>query len=369
MQSVPLFDCRLSEADLAVLHPVLTSGQLASGPNVAAFERDLGTYLGTAHVVALGDMTHALAIALQLSGVKPGDEVLTLAYNCLSSNTAISLAGGIPVWVDIDPATATMSLADCEVAITPRTKALVAYHVAGYPAPVAQLRAFCRAHGIAFVEDANNALGARSSGQLVGTGGDFAVFSFYANRQVNGIEGAALVCPDEHSAREASRLRRFGIDTSSFRDELGEINPRSDVARIGWSSPFNHVNATLARHKLRTLDERLARSRANANYLKERLAGINKVQHIAWSADSEPAFWTWLIRCQHRASVLSKLKARGVQCSKLHQANDIYTGFASRARDLPATRQFMTEVLALPCGWWLSTQDLEAIASGLADAV
>jgi len=338
--SIPLFDCRLDASDLAALEPVLASGQLAAGPNVAGLEQDLAAYLGGGHVVALGDMTHALTLALQLAGIGPGDEVLTLAYNCLSSNTAITHAGAVPVWVDIDPEQAVMSLADCEAALTPKTRALIVYHVAGYPAPLDALSAFCDAHHLALIEDANNALGARWNGRPVG----------------------------RMAAREAQRLRRFGIDMSTFRDRFGEINPASDVPRIGMSSPLNHVNATLARHRLQSLDERLTCNRSHAAWLDQALADVDGIRCIGWSDSADPAFWVGLIRCARRDQVLTALKQQGIHCSRLHHPNDGYTGFGSLSRDLPGTRSFISEVLALPCGWWLCARDLNRIADAVRDA-
>ena len=361
MDPILLFDCRPEAAALEALAPVMKSGQLAGGPNVAALESALAAYLQRPNVVALGDMTHALALALQLAGVGPGDDVLTLAYNCMSSNSAIAQVGATPVWIDIDAETATLSVADSEAAITSRTKALVVYHVAGYPAPLHLLRAFCDRHGIALIEDANNALAATLAGRPIGTFGDFAVFSFYANRQVNGIDGAVLVCPDAATAIEARRLRRFGIDTASFRDARGEISARSDIPRVGMSSPLNHVQATMALAHLRTLDDRIARNRHNVETLTTRLAGVEGLVPIQWAAEAQPAFWSWLVRCADRDGMLDKLKARGVQCSKLHQPNDVYSGFSSRTRALPGTARLMDEILALPCGWWLGPQDLQRL--------
>jgi perosamine synthetase len=348
-----LFDCRPEPAALEALAPVLASGQLASGPNVQALEQALANYLQRSDVVCLGDSTHALAMALQLAGVEPGHDVLTLSYNCMSSNAAIAHVGATPVWVDIDEDTATISLADCERAITPMTKALVVYHVAGYPAPLPALRAFCDSHRIALIEDANNALGATLDDRRIGTFGDFAVFSFYANRQVNGVEGAALVCPDGATAADARRLRRYGIDVPRFRDARGEIDARSDIPRVGMSSPLNHVQATMALAHLGTLEARLARNRHNVQTLSAMLADVPAIRPVAWAPDAQPAFWAWLVRCADRDGLLERLKARGVQCSKLHQPNHVYSGFGAAPRELPGTARFMDEILALPCGWWL----------------
>jgi dTDP-4-amino-4,6-dideoxygalactose transaminase len=368
MKTIPLFDCRLGDAEIEALRPVLASGMLTSGPKVAAFERELSTFLGREHVVAVSNITEALTIGLQLAGVRPGDEVLTLAYVCLSSNTAIAQAGAVPVWVDIDPEHATISVEDCEAAIGPRTKALVAYHVSGYPAPLDALRALCDSRGLALIEDANNAIGARWKGGLVGATGRFAAHSFYANRQVNAIEGAALTCPDRETAAEAIRLRRFGVDGTTFRDSLGEIDPASDVPRIGRPALMSDVNAALGLCRLRSLEERLSRTRRNAAQLVEGLRGVAGIVPVLPHQGAEPAFWTCLFRAERRDALMAALKRNGVQCSKLHQPNDAYTGFGARPRDLPGTRRLMREVLALPCGWWLDDEDVGAIVSAVRNA-
>ena len=257
--TIPLFDCRVDGTAIAAMTPALESGQLASGPHVAALESEMSARHGGAPVVALSDMTQAIELSLRLSGIGPGDEVLTLSYNCLSSNSAIRHVGATAVWVDIDPATATMDVEDARSKITSATRALIVYHVAGYPADAAALRTLCDEAGLILIEDANNALGARlPGGAMAGTVGDFAIFSFYANRQVNAIEGAALLCCNEEAAATARKLRRFGIDQSRFRDPLGEIDPQSDISEIGRAATLPNVNAALARHNLALLDKKAA---------------------------------------------------------------------------------------------------------------
>ena len=139
--SIPLFHVNHSaEMEQAALE-VLRSGQIASGPNNAMFERRFGELIGRPHVVCTADMTSALVLALHLAGVRAGDEVLTLAYSCMSSNAPIALLGATAVWVDIDPASAAMSVEDFKRALSPRAKAVLLYHVAGYPGPAAEIAA------------------------------------------------------------------------------------------------------------------------------------------------------------------------------------------------------------------------------------
>jgi dTDP-4-amino-4,6-dideoxygalactose transaminase len=131
------------------------------------------------------------------------------------------------------------------------------------------------------------------------------------------------------------------------------------------SSPLSHVNATLARHQLRTLDERLARNRRHVAWLGQALAGVEGIDPIGWPEQADPAFWVWLVRCAQRDRVLAELKQQGIQCAKLHQPNDVYTGFGSPRRPLAQTDRFMAGILALPCGWWLTEAALVSVADGV----
>ena len=265
--SVRLFDCHVPQNRADDLGPLWQSGNLASGPAVAELEERLGAYLGCSSVVALSDMTQALVLALQLAGVRAGDEVVTLAFNCMSSNAAIALARATPVWVDVDPSTMTVDLEDLASCVTARTKAVIIYHVAGHLTDLEDLRNLCDTKGLPLIEDANNALGAKWQDRCAGTFGDYAVFSFYANRQVNGIDGAALVCPNPDVAERARRLRRFGIDSYNFRTSDGEIDPKLDVPEIGFPASLANINAKLACLGFDDLDTRLEPSRQNTRCL------------------------------------------------------------------------------------------------------
>jgi perosamine synthetase len=360
-----LFQPVCSEATEQAALAVLRSGQIASGPRVDEFQAGLAALARRPHLVCTSDVTHALVLALQLIGVGPGDEVLTLAYSCLSSNSAIKLAGAKPVWVDIDPATASMSVDDLRRAITPRCKAVTMYHVAGYPGPAAAIAEVCRQHDLAYIEDCNNALGATLAGTPVGRHGDFAVYSFYPNRQINAIEGGALACPDAKSAARAARLRRFGIDSRTFRDALGEIDPASDIPEVGWPASLNHLNAAVGLAQLPTLSTRLARTREVAARMLRQLHGLPGIQAVAPLEAADPAYWVLLLLAEQRDRLLAALKRRRIDCSKLHLRNDQYGGFGATRRDLPGTDRFMAQVLGLPCGWWLSDEQADTIVAAV----
>jgi perosamine synthetase len=365
---IRLFKAAWSTAAEAAAVDVLRSGQIASGPRVDEFQRAVAALLGQPQLVCTNDMTSALVLALHLAGVGRGDEVLTLAYSCMSSNSAISRVGATPVWVDLHAETASMSVDDLTRALTPRCKAVTMYHVAGYPGPAAEVAQFCREHGLRFIEDCNNASGATSTGQPVGRQGHFAVYSFYPNRNINAIEGGALACQDGAAAARALRLRRFGIDGNTFRDSMNEINPHSEIAEVGWSASFNQLNAAVGLTQLPRFAEQLSRTRLLATRMQAALAGLRGIQVVAPLAGADPAYWVLLILAEQRDRLLQALKSQAIDCSKLHQRNDVYTGFGAASRPLPGTDRFMSRVLGVPCGWWLSDEEAARVVACIRQA-
>lgn len=359
---LPLFHPVRTPAMEQAALDVLRSGQIAAGPSIATFEHAFGAIVGRDHVVTTNDMTSALVLALRLAGVKAGDEVATLAFSCLSSNSALSILCAQARWIDVDAETVSMDPCDLERQLTPRTKAVMVYHVAGYPARIAEIAAICRSRGIALIEDCNNALGAHVDGRPVGQYGDYAVFSFYPNRQLNALDGGALVCPNEEVAARARRLRRFGIDLTTFRDERGEINAASDVPELGLSASFSQMNAAIALAQLPDLPNRRDRTLANALRLTERLRNAPGLKAVPPNPNAVPAYWALLMLTRKRDDMLASLKRAGILASVLHHRNDGYSGFKVVARELAGTKRVMQELIALPCGWWLKDQDICRIA-------
>jgi len=374
MKNIPLFGVVSSPAMETAAVDVLRSGRIASGEYVARFESGLGALVGADNVVSTVDMTSALMMALHLAGVRQGDDVLAIAYACMSTNAAIAQCGARPVWVDVQVETASMDPDDVAKKITNATKAVILYHVAGYPGPAREIAALCRARGIAVIEDCDNALLATREDCHVGSHGDFAIYSFYPNRQINTTEGGALVCKDPAMAARARKLRRFGIDAASFRNSAGEINPASDIPEIGWAATMNNLCAALGCTQLSEVEERMRATRANAAELLRRLEATpeiaSHVKVIAPLSGAQPAYWTLLLLVEQRDQVLLSMKQQGVHVSIMHQRNDIYSGFQQDAiAILPQTDYLQEHVMAIPCGWWLSEDDLGAIVTALQNAL
>lgn len=370
MKIIPLFGVvNLPEMESAALE-VLRSGRIASGEYIAKFEAGLGLILSQPNVVSMGDMTSAIFLALHLSGVSNGNEVLTTAFACMSTNSAIAQCGARPVWVDVKSESIEIDLNDLIKKITTKTKAVILYHIAGYLGPAEELAAICKERGIALIEDCDNALFARQGNVPVGSHGDFAVYSFYPTRQVNTTEGGALVCKDADVAIRARKLSRFGIDSATFRNSEGEINPLSDIPEVGWAFTMNNLCAALGFAQLSTAVSRVLKSRNNAAKLMQLISGLKGVRVMPIAPGDDPAYWVFLLFVDKRDAVLERMKQQGVMASCLHQRNDTYSGFQACAQpSLPNTTYLQEHILALPCGWWLMDDDLEVVATTLANSV
>ena len=355
---IPLYKPHILEGFSEPVTRTLLSGQIASGPNIAKFERLLGEYLGNHLITTTGDISTSFTLCLFLAGVGPGDEVLMSPLVCLATSCPVRNLFANIRWCDVDPATGNIDPVDLPKRITPRTKAIVVYHWAGNPADLEAVHAVARSHNLAVIEDAGESLGAEYHGKKIGaTGSDYTVFSFYPNRHLTTIEGGAIAFAREEDYEKARWLKRYGIHQPSFRDADGEINPASDIPVAGWNTYMNHVAATIGVAQMGHLDWVVSRHRDNGLYYDKVLADLPGITALKRPADSVSAYWVYTFLAQERDHLLRKLRQQGVHASKVHLRNDIYTCFGAADGVLPGVDYFSAHCLSIPCGWWVTEED------------
>lgn len=366
MNEITLFKAYTDSKMENIASEVIGSGLIASGRYVKLFEDGLSNLLNMEHVVTTNDMTSAIHLALHLSGVAKGDEVITTAFACMATNSPIAALGAKAVWVDIEKDSVFMDPIKLELAITSKTKAVIMYHVAGYPGHVKTISEICKKHKVKLIEDCDNAMLAKVNGDYVGGFADFGVLSFYPNRQINSLEGGALICKHKNDAEQARKLRRFGIDFKSFRTNEGEINPASDIPEIGWSITLNNLCSALGYTQLATVHARHCQTLKNIDLINELLLNKKAIRAISPIEGSQPAYWGYLITVDNRDHVLSELKAEGVRASSLHQRNDLYSCFDVKELEKGSnTEKLQNSIIALPCGWWLNEKDINKMVAVL----
>jgi len=261
---IPFARPTIDEAMVAGVAETLRSHWIASGPQVAAFEKALGEYVGGRPVRAVTSGTAAMQLALELLGVGPGDEVITPAQSFFATANVIERTGATTAFVDVDLATRNLDFAQADAAVTPRTRALLPTH---YNAPLdpAALATFRRRHGVRVVEDAALAIGSRAGGRPVGATGDLVAFSFHPNKNLTTIEGGALVVNDAAEAAAVEQLRFHGI--------VRLADGTRDIEAPGSKYNLSDVSARLGNEQLPHLDKWCARRERLAARYFEALAG------------------------------------------------------------------------------------------------
>jgi dTDP-4-amino-4,6-dideoxygalactose transaminase len=234
----------IDEATIAAVGDVLRSGWITSGPKVQAFEALLSAYFGGRPVRTFNSGTCTMEIALRVAGIGPGDEVITTPISWVATANVIIEVGATPVFVDIDPVTRNMDLDLLEAAITPRTKAIMPVYLSGLPMDMDRLYAIANKHKLRVVEDAAQAIGSTWKGRRIGSFGDFASFSFQANKNITTGEGGCLVLNNLDEARLAEKYRLQGVTRSGLDgidvDVLGGKYNMTDItAAIGLGQMAN----------------------------------------------------------------------------------------------------------------------------------
>lgn len=339
---------------MPALEKVIYSGMVAEGEAVYEFERQLASHFGLSNILAMSSGTAALHAALSLAGVSPGDEVISTPMTAEPTNTSILYCGAKVLWADVDPASGNMDPDSVKQKITPKTKAILCVHYAGYPVRLRELREIADNHGIALIEDCAHALGAYYDGEHVGNIGHYAVFSFQAIKHMTTIDGGALVISDASKLHQAKCFRWFGMLKGVPRTEV-------DIKTIGYKYNMNNVNATIGLVQLSVINTVLDRHIQNGKFFDSILPTIPGIEVARCENIAQPSYWLYTLLSKHSLDLEKALNSAGVFASKLHRPNNLHSIFTSSRRKLPGLDKFYSSLLHIPCGWWVSDEDRERI--------
>jgi perosamine synthetase len=220
-RKIPIAKPNFGKEEIAAVTEVLESGIVASGPKTKAFEKEYAKYIGVKHAVALTNGTVALDVSLKSLQICPGDEVITSAFSFVASGNCILFQNAKPVFGDIDPKTFNIDPVDVAEKITSKTKALIPVHMFGQPADMTALKEIAEDNGLALVEDAAQAHGAKYKGQKAGSIGDMACFSLYATKNMTAGEGGVITTDDDKLAENAHLLINHGQSKKYLHETLG----------------------------------------------------------------------------------------------------------------------------------------------------
>jgi perosamine synthetase len=364
VRTIPLSSPWLDEREEELVGEVLRSGRLSLGPSIDRFEEEFAATVGAPFAAAVSSGTAGLHLLCITAGVGPGDEVVTSPYSFVASANCAIYEGATPVFADIDPRTLNLAPAAVEGAITDRTRAVIAVDIYGYPCELDELRAICDAHGVAFIEDACEALGARYKGATIGSHGPSAVFAFYPNKQITTGEGGMVTT---HSEREWRLLR--SLRNQGRADSGGWL----EHARLGFNYRIDDIRAAIGLGQLEKLDAILEARAAVAARYAELLSGTPGLETPpADDAHHERSWFVYVValpRGTDREAVVSSLADRGIQTARylpcIHLQPYMQERYGYRVGLCPVAEDVASRTLALPFHARLPEYDQEYVAEAL----
>lgn len=346
----PVIGPEEKEAVLAVMD----SGIIAQGPKVKEFEAAFASMVGVKEAIATSSGTTALHTMLLAHGIGPGDEVITTPFTFIASANSIVYVGAKPVFVDIDPVTFNINPDLIEVAITPRTKAIMPVHLFGLSCDMAPIMAIAQRHDLAILEDAAQSHGATYFGEEVGSFGSGA-FSLYPTKNITSAEGGMVTTNDPAIAESCRVIRQHGMRRRYYHDELG------------FNFRMTDIHAAIGCEQLKKLDGFNSQRRENARYLNENIAGVVTPQE---PPNYRHVYHQYTIRVPSgiRDGLVDHLQKTGIGFGiyypvPIHKQT-IYRemGYTDQ---LPEAEKAALEVLSLPVHPSLTHAELETIVSAV----
>lgn len=363
----------ISEETIEEVVSCLRSGWITTGPRVQSFEADLREYLGAPYALTVSSATAGLYLALCLLDLRPGDQVITPALTFVCAPNTIVQAGGTPVFVDIDPHTYTLDLDQVERALTPKTKAIMPVHYAGFPLDLDRLYALAETHGVRVIEDCAHAIGATYKGKKLGSFGDIQVFSFHPNKNMTTGEGGCITLGNAEEAQRLQKLRFHGIDREAWNRFSRSGSQHYDVVVPGFKCNMMDLQAALGIHQLRALD----------SFIEQRTSWVQRYQKDLghWESLQFPSFpdyahrHAWhllnpLIRTLDRDIFMEKMKDQGIGIG-LHYSPicPLFTYYRERygykPGDFPRAEAVASSIVSLPLFPGLTEGDYDRVMEAL----
>ncbi|MFN2476302.1 MAG: DegT/DnrJ/EryC1/StrS family aminotransferase, partial [Chthoniobacterales bacterium] len=297
-------------------------------------------------------------LALRAAGVGAGDEVITVANTATPTVSAIRMAGATPRFVDVSRETQLMNPALLGAAINRKTRAIVPVHLFGYPAELRPIKRVAKAHGLAVIEDASQAHGARYFGRNLGCIGDAGCFSFYPTKNLGAFgDAGAVVTNNAKLAAQIRMLRNYG-EVSKYSNAVEGVNSRLDEVQASWLNwGLDHIDQWSRR-----------RAELASEYLR-RLEGANVVLPPSGDRNHLPAWHLFVIQSEHRDELREHLSRAGIGTA-IHYPTAIdqqpaYAQFRARPNALPETHAFSGRILSLPLYPELTIKEVRAVCAAI----
>jgi len=341
----------------------MESGWISSaGKYIELFETGFAEFCGVKHAVACCNGTVALHLALLALGVEPGNEVIVPTLTFVATPNAVTYCGARPVFVDSESETWNLDPRQVEAKITPRTKGIIAVHLYGHPAKMSELKEIARRHNLFLLEDAAEAHGAMCDGRVVGSLGDAAVFSFYANKIITTGEGGIVVTDDDALAERARLLRGQGMDP----------NRRYWHSIVGYNYRMMNLPAAIGLAQLEKIDRQLELRSRIAELYRERLQKMPGIIFQAEQAWARHVYWMFSIVLEQdtwsdRDVVMDILREQRIETRPVFYPAHSMPPYINSVggETFPVAENLSTNGISLPTWAGLTEDDIDHVCNAL----
>jgi len=354
---LPQYEELKAEIDEAVANVIRTSSFIGGKP-VKEFEEAMKAYTGAKFAVGVANATSAGWMVLSAMGIsKPEHEVITTPLTAIPTAEYVTLAGGTPVFADIDPRTYQISPEAIEAKITPRTKAIMPVHLYGIPCDMDRILAIGNKHGIPVLEDSAQAQGAEYKGRKIGSMGVASCWSFFPSKNLGCWgDGGMLTTDDDKLERHVRMFSNHGR-LEKFTHEIPGANERLDA-----------LHATVLKIKLTRLDAWNAARREIAAIYQEELADVNEITLPEIHEGSTPVWHLYVIRTANREALAASLKEKTI-ATGLHYPLPLHLqpamSFAGKEGDFPEAERATREILSIPMYPHMAHEDARTVAAAI----
>lgn len=376
-KSIPFHKACIGSEELDAITRVLQSGWLTTGPLAQQFEDEFAAYIGSRYAVAVNSCTAALQLGLDAVRVRHGDEVLVPTYTFTASAAVVAHMGACPILCDSVRGGFNVDPWDVEARITPKTKAIVAVHIAGEPCNLLRIYQVAARHGVHVIEDAAHALPASYNGERIGCKSEIAAFSFYATKTITTGEGGMFVTNNQAHAQRAKLMRLHGMGGDAWKRYTRQGTWQYDVMEAGFKMNMPDLLAAIGLAQLRKAD-RFHRRRQEIASLY--LSLLSTLEELEMPPAVEGHSWHLFIvrlRSQHLSSsrdvFIEGLKRAGVGTSvhfiPLHLHSYYRSRYGYRKGDFPNAEDAYERAISLPIYPDLSDADVEYVAKTIESIV
>ena len=373
---VPLADIDLDEAEIRAVENVLRSKWLTMGAITQTFETAFANFVGTKHAIAVANCTVALHLAYEALGLGPGDEVILPSLTFVATANAVLYTGATPVFAEIGRLDdLTISPADIEAKITPKTRAICVMHYGGYPCAMDEILEIAKRHQLPVIEDAAHAPGAEFQGKKCGSIGDIGCFSFFSNKNLAVGEGGMITTNHDDLAEQVRLMRSHGMTSLTWDRHRGHAHSY-DVVKLGYNYRLDEIRAAIGLEQLKKLPANNQRRREITAQYHHDLGEMSEITIPFMSAHGQSASHIMPIlldETQNRSKFVEDMKARGIQTSghypPIHLFSDYQNRFGYQAGLLPLTESVGRRVVTLPLHPLMSDEDVILVSEAVQSIV